>query len=126
MHIYTRKKTLQQPSKHTQALLNAPAVWEGSSVSFEAEKPITEEGLTSDEVKALRKAHNTPTPNFARARDVKNLLQKGYTRVQTFGILRHKGYGYGERQVFQDYATLSAVAKKQKSTCNKSFARGSK
>lgn len=126
MHIYTRKKTLQQPSKHTQALLNAPAVWEGSSVSFEVEKPITEEGLTSDEVKALRNAHNTPTPNFDRARDVKNLMQKGYNRVQAFGILRHKGYGYGERQVFQDYATLSAVAKKLKSACKTSFARGNK
>jgi DNA-binding transcriptional regulator YiaG len=126
MHTYTRKKTTTQPSKHTQALLKAPAVWEGSSVSFEVEKPITEEGLTSEEVKALRNAHNTPTPNFARARDVKNLLQKGYTRVQTFGILRHKGYGYGERQVFQDYATLSAVSQKQKSTCKTSFARGNK
>ncbi len=126
MHTYTRKKTTTQPSKHTQALLNAPAVWEGATVSFEVEKPITEEGLTSDEVKALRSAHNTPTPNFDRARDVKNLMQKGYNRVQTFGILRHKGYGYGERQVFQDYATLSAVAKKSKSTCKTSFARGSK
>ena len=113
MHIYTRRKTTTQPSKHTQALLKAPAVWEGSSVSFEVEKPAIEEGLTSDEVKALRNAHGTPTPNFARARDVKNLIQKGYTRVQTFGILRHKGYGYGQRQVFQDYATLNKFINKK-------------
>jgi len=113
MHIYTRKKTLQQPSKHTQALLKAPAVWEGSSVSFEVEKPAIEEGLTPEEVKALRNAHGTPTPNFDRARDVKNLIQKGYNRVQTFGILRHKGYGYGERQVFQDYATLNKFINKK-------------
>lgn len=126
MHIYTRKKTGAKPSAHTQALLNAPAVWDGSSVSFEVEKQHTEQGLTADEVKALRQAHGTPTPNFERAKEVKVLIQKGYNRTQVFRLLKHKGRGYGERQVHQDYATLSAAAKKSKSACNKSFAHGSK
>lgn len=117
MITYVKKKQAATqaaiaPSAHTKALMDAKAVWNGNSVSFEVANTVHVDGLTQGEIKALRATHKTSTPNFERAKQVKSLMQQGRTRAQITSLLRHKGKGYQSRQVHADYAALSKAGRK--------------
>ena len=64
------------------------------------------DGLTKEEMQALRGKHNTPTPNTIRALDVKALMIQGMKCGQICRALRAK---YGERMIRADHAALSPI-----------------
>jgi len=69
------------------------------------------DGLTKEEMEALRAKHNTPTPNTIRALDVKALILDGMKCGQIALTLRAK---YGERMIRADHAALSPIVRGKK------------
>ena len=69
------------------------------------------DGLTKEEMQALRGKHNTPTPNTIRALDVKALILDGMKCGQIALTLRAK---YGERMIRADHAALSPIVRAKK------------
>ena len=64
------------------------------------------DGLTKEEMEALRAKHNTPTPNAIRAIDVKALILEGMKCGEITRTLRAK---YGQRMIKADHAALSPL-----------------
>lgn len=69
------------------------------------------EGLTKQEMNALRAKHKTVTPNTRRALEVKALIQNGLKCAQIVTTLHSK---YGERMVKSDHAALSPIVSAKK------------
>lgn len=69
------------------------------------------EGLTPEEIKALKLKHKTPTPNLARALDVKSMILQGMKCGHITRTLRAK---WGERMMRADHAALSPLVKCKK------------
>lgn len=110
MHLYIKKKTgtaAFAPSPRTLALLNSKGTLRGKSVEFDVEIPEPSCGLSPTEINALRQAHGTSTPNKERAKEVKDLMLKSYTRPQIVRIMSQKGRGYQSRTIAADHAALS-------------------
>ena len=88
------------------ALFDAKGVeGDNNSVTWELKKTV--EDLTIEEVRVLPGIN----PNFQRARDVKRLMQKGFTCTQIVQALRSK---YSERAVKGDHAALNKIKNKKK------------
>lgn len=114
MRLYTKPRPAPVFSEKMADLMQAKPVWNGATVEFSVEKSVEFDGLTVEEIKALRAAHKTSLPNLQRALDVKRLIQKGFNRAQVVAMLKHKGTGYGSRMVCGYFATLSREARKAK------------
>jgi hypothetical protein len=69
------------------------------------------EGLTPVEIKALKLKHKTPTPNLARALDVKSLMVQGMKCGEITRTLRAK---WGERMMRADHSALSPIVHSEK------------
>ena len=71
------------------------------------ETKVKEVPLTMQEVKLLKQAHGTQSPNIARATKVKSLMLIGLNPLQIYTQLRHLGRGYGLSSIKHDHAALS-------------------
>lgn len=69
------------------------------------------DGLTAQDLQALRDKHKTPTPNTARAIAVKRCIESGMKCTDIITTLKAQ---YGERSIKADHAALSPIVRGNK------------
>jgi len=105
MDFVLKPKKREGESSINAVLIAAKGDWSGDKVSWETR--VKEVPLTIQEVSRLKRAHNTNSPNIARATKVKSLMLIGLNPLQIYTQLKAYGRGYGLSSIKHDHAALS-------------------
>lgn len=97
MEFITKNTTV---SERTRDLLNA----KGERINGAVEWTVSGSQLTELEKQALRRKHGSRTPNYARAAEVKRMMNEGKKCNEIVQALTRK---YGQTMVKRDHAALS-------------------
>lgn len=105
MDFKFRRRVDARPNYLNTILIETKADWKNDVANWETK--VKEVPITIREYALLKQAHNTETPNIARATKVKSLMQLGYSPLQIYVQLKHLGRGYGPSSIKHDHAALS-------------------